>query len=302
MPASVAIPAAISAGSSIFGGLFGGNAAANAAKLQAQAAQKSADELKAQLAIVNPQIQSAADQARADAIAAARESGVNLTGAAGAAGQQLINAAGTANQYLNPDIQAGQGAITNLAQLMSPGGQLTQQFGMQQMVQNDPGYQFRMDQASKALQSSAAARGGALGGGALRSLSTLNQNLASSEMQNAFDRWNTQQGNLYSRLMGIGGMGMQAGTTAGSNLMNAYGQAGNWGVNAAGQAGNWLNQGTQYGGTAEQNAALNIANNTMGGYRTMADLMTGGAAAQQIDTGGLSVEPFSLLFRFAAPR
>src|SRR6516162_6463662 len=29
---------------------------------------------------------------------------------------------------------------------------------------------------------------------------------------------------------------------------------------------------------------------------------TGGAAAQQIETGGLSVEPFSLLFRFAAPR
>ena len=30
--------------------------------------------------------------------------------------------------------------------------------------------------------------------------------------------------------------------------------------------------------------------------------MTGGAAAQQIDTGGLSVDPFSLLFRVEAPR
>lgn len=45
----------------------------------------------------------------------------------------------------------------------------------------DPGVQFRMDAANKALQRSAAAKGGSLGGGQLRALSELNQGLASQE-------------------------------------------------------------------------------------------------------------------------
>jgi len=265
---------------------MGSNAASKAANLQYQAAQQAMKLIQGSLAPTNTGIQTAADQARADAVAAAGTAGTNLTGTAAAAGSNLIGAAGDANAFLNPYITAGQGAITNLAQLMAPGGALTQQFGLQQMQQNDPGYQFRIDAANKALQASAAAKGGALGGGALRSLQAQSQNLASSEMQNAFDRWNTQQNNLYSRLSGLGSMGLTAGTTAGANLMNANTTAGGWNVGAAGTAGNWLTQGTQYGGTAEQNAALNIANNTMSANRTMADLMTGGAAAQAAGTVG----------------
>ena len=280
MPAAVAIPSLIGAGTSLVGGLLGSNAASNAANLQYKASQDAMAQIKAALAGVTPGIQTAADQSKADALAAALTSGANLTGAAGTAGTNLVGAAGSANALLNPYIQGGTSAFQNLASLMQPGGQLTQQFGLQQMQQNDPGYQFRIDQANKALQASAAARGGALGGGALRSLQNQSQNLASSEMQNAYGRWQDQQTQLFNRLNTLGGAGLTAGNQAGANLMNAYGQAGNWNVNAAGTAGNWLNQGTQYGGTAEQNAASNIANTTMNAYRSIADLMTGGAAAQ----------------------
>jgi hypothetical protein len=52
----------------------------------------------------------------------------------------------------------------------------------------DPGVQFRIDAANKALERSAAAKGGSLGGGQLRALSTLNQGLASQEYGNAYNR------------------------------------------------------------------------------------------------------------------
>jgi hypothetical protein len=258
---------------------MGSRAAGQASQLQYAASQKAIQEFKDALARTNPQIQTAADQARADAIAAANTAGTGLTGAASTAGANLT---GAANTLFSPYAQAGQGAIQNLAQMMAPGGQLTQQFGLEQMQQNDPGYQFRIDMANRALQSSAAARGGALGGGALRSLQTQSQNLASSEMENAFGRWNTQQGNLFNRLNTLAGTGMQAG----QQILGANQQAGQWGVGAAGQAGDWLTQGTQYGGTAQQNAASNIAQNTMGAYKSIADLLTGGASAQAAGTMG----------------
>jgi hypothetical protein len=59
----------------------------------------------------------------------------------------------------------------------------------------DPGVQFRLDAANKALERSAAAKGGSLGGGQLRALSTLNQGLASQEYGNAFQR--QQQNRLF---------------------------------------------------------------------------------------------------------
>ena len=285
MPA-VAVPAAIGLGTSIFGGIMGSRAANKAGQLQYQAAQDAMKQMRDALAQTNPQIQSAADQAKADALAAAREAGVNLTGTAAAAGQGVTDAATRANQFLSPFVQAGGDAVTNLAQLMAPGGLLSQRFDLNAMQTMDPGYQFRIDMANKALQSSAAAKGGALGGGALRSLQSQSQNLASSEMQNAFDRWRAQNQDIFGRYNTMATMGMDASGRAGTNLMNAAQLAGGWNVGAGQQAGNWLTQGTQYGGTGQMNAANSIASNTMNTYRTIADLMTGGAAAQAAGTVG----------------
>ena len=276
MPAAVAAPligAGVQGVGSIVGGIKGSNAATNAANIQAQSAKAAMAQIQQALGQVTPGIQTAADQSKADALQAALTSGQNLTGAAATAGANLT---GAANSLFNPYVQAGQGAIQNLAGLMAPGGQLTQQFNASMMQQNDPGYAFRMQQAAKALQGSAAARGGALGGGTLSALQGQSQQLASNEYQNAFQRYTQNQNDIYNRLSGLANYGMQGG----QQILGANQQAGAWNYGAAGQAGNWLNQGTQYGGTAEQNAATNIANTTMNAYKSIADLMTGGAASQ----------------------
>jgi len=56
--------------------------------------------------------------------------------------------------------------------------------------QQDPGYAFRMSEGLKALDRTAAARGGLISGGALKAASRYGQDMASQEYQNAFNRYN----------------------------------------------------------------------------------------------------------------
>ena len=58
----------------------------------------------------------------------------------------------------------------------------------QQALDADPGYQFRLDQGTGALQNSAAARGVLNTGGTLTDLINYGQNAASQEYQNAYGR------------------------------------------------------------------------------------------------------------------
>lgn len=55
-------------------------------------------------------------------------------------------------------------------------------------VVNDPGYQFRSEEARKALQQSQAAQGLTRTGGSLKDLIGLSQDMASNEYQNAYNR------------------------------------------------------------------------------------------------------------------
>lgn len=56
--------------------------------------------------------------------------------------------------------------------------------------QQDPGYAFRMSEGLKALDRTAAARGGLISGGAMKAASRYGQDMASQEYQNAFNRYN----------------------------------------------------------------------------------------------------------------
>lgn len=93
-------------------------------------------------------------------------------------------------------------------------GSLLQQFGMDQF-QEDPGAQYRRDQAQQALERSMAAQGVTMGGGGYgsinpqvaRALEEQSQGIASQEYGQAFDRYNIGQQNVYNRLMGVAGMG-----------------------------------------------------------------------------------------------
>jgi len=97
-------------------------------------------------------------------------------------------------------------------------GSLLERFSMDDF-EEDPSYQFRQDEGNKALERAMAAQGVTLGGGgfggvnpqAARALQEQNQNLASQEYGNAYNRYNADQQNVYNRLMGVAGMGQ--GTT-----------------------------------------------------------------------------------------
>jgi hypothetical protein len=71
-------------------------------------------------------------------------------------------------------------------------------FGMADF-QKDPGYQFRMDEGLKAIDRSAAARGSLNSGATLKALTNYGQNLASSEYNNAYNRFNNDFSNAADR-------------------------------------------------------------------------------------------------------
>ena len=112
-------------------------------------------------------------------------------------------------------------------------GSLSRDFGMQDF-QQDPGYGFRMSEGLKALERSAAGRGGAASGAAMKGITQYGQNLASQEYQNAFNRYMANRQARLSPLQNL--MGMGAG--AASGLSNAAGQFGQVGGQSYGDIGN----------------------------------------------------------------
>ena len=78
------------------------------------------------------------------------------------------------------------------------GGRLGEMLGGQMYsgFEQDPGYQFRLQQGEQALNRSAAARGGRLGGAQLKALSDYSQGLASQEFGNFANRRQFEAGML----------------------------------------------------------------------------------------------------------
>jgi hypothetical protein len=90
-------------------------------------------------------------------------------------------------------------------------------FGMAQF-QTDPGYGFRFDQGQKALERSAAARGGLISGNTGGALQQFGQGMASQEYQNAFNRYQAERQSRLGPLQSLAGVGQTS--------VNALGQAG----------------------------------------------------------------------------
>lgn len=130
-------------------------------------------------------------------------------------------------------------------------GSLTDPFTVEDFYSYaDPGYAFRLQQGTQGLQNSAAAGSGALSGAALKDLLTFNQDYASTEYGNAFNRYQTQQGNIFSRLSDIAHLGQNAAAGVGSQGTALAGNAGQAISNAGSAsgagivgAGNALSQG-----------------------------------------------------------
>jgi hypothetical protein len=94
-------------------------------------------------------------------------------------------------------------------------------FGMNQF-QADPGYGFRLTEGMKALDRTAASRGGLLSGSTLKGAQRYGQDLASQEYQNAFNRYQTERAAQLNPLQSLAGLGQSAAGTL-TNATGVYG-------------------------------------------------------------------------------
>jgi hypothetical protein len=212
---------AIGAGTSILGGILGSKAAGQAAKQQGAAATNAAN--------------------------MALTTGQQALGTQAGATQQ-------ATQLAQPYTTAGAGAMGQLSSMLAPGGSLSKTWDQSFQAPSaadaaaTPGYQFALQQGQQALQRSAAAKGGLLSSGALKSLDQYSQGLASQTYQqtynNAFSNYqqnylqflNNQQ-NQYKMLSGVAGMGQQTSADLSRMLQAGAENTGRVGYGMSGQYG-----------------------------------------------------------------
>lgn len=201
---------------------------------------------------------------------------------------------------LNPYMQAGTGALGQMVGF-NPGSYKGDQFSFNGSstpyssekfnFEESPSYQFRKEQGMDGIQSGAAASGGLLSGATLKALNNHNSNLASQEFSNAhnqylqneqlsqgqhqqaFNNWQSQdnndysrymtdQNNQYSRLQNLVGMGQSAAAGVG---------------NAGMQTGQAVANNTMAGANAQAAGTVAAGNKTSNNFQSMLGL--GGMAA-----------------------
>ena len=113
-----------------------------------------------------------------------------------------------------------QAGITALNKLQSPEMQFTPFTA--DKFQTDPGYAFRLSEGLKTISRNAAARGGLLSGATLKAVGRYNQDLASQEYQNAYNRYNTDYNMKLGPLQTLAGYG-QGATNNLAGATSAYG-------------------------------------------------------------------------------
>jgi len=161
------------------------------------------------------------------------------------------------NEQQAPYREAGYASLSDIA-AMKP--YLQHQFDAKDFQEGiDPGYAFRLKMGQEQAMRQANLGGGALSGNALTGLQDYTQGQASQEYANAFNRYQTQRGNIYNTLASIAGLGQtslgqtgQASTTAGANIGQAISNAG------TAQAAGTIGSANAWGG-----ALTNTANNYM---------------------------------------
>lgn len=121
-------------------------------------------------------------------------------------------------------------------------GSLLKPFDMNDFQQLSPAYNFQKQQGTQGVLNAEAAGSGALSGSAYKDLLDYNQNLANTSFNNAFNQYQTQQGNIYQRLAGITQLGQAAAANTGQQGTALAGQAAQSATNvgsalAAGQVG-----------------------------------------------------------------
>lgn len=288
---------AASAGGSLAKGVMDNRAAKKAGELQSNAAGQVVDLVDQGLPGLQAGVQNAVTQGQAGVNEAASTAATDVGNATGAAATGVEQAAQTAQQgmagateqgnqvlrqvydeatgTMQPYVQLGNRAVTKLGDL-ADGPDF-------QFSEDDPSYQWRLQQGQQAIERSAAARGGLNSGGAMKALLRYGQGAASTEYQAAFDRFQQNRGQKFSMLSGLAGLGKSAGDSiigAGQNfgnqtnrnLVGAAEYNGSIGMQGADRAGAFRVGGAQYGGNARMNAAEYGGSIGMQGATTLGQL------------------------------
>lgn len=262
------VPALIGGVAAIGGAAIASSGAKSAANTQAQAAR---DAQAAQERMFEKQI--ALQEPFRQGGMTAQNRLMTLLGLNPNAGQPAVSGGGT-RQYQTPygtfTLPAGgygAGAPATNAQgiVVDPNspdfGKYARDFGTQDF-QQDPGYAFRLAEGQKAIERSAAARGGLQSGSALKAAARFGQDLGSQEYQNAFNRYQTNRSNQITPLFEL----MNTGIGAANNLTNAAGQQGQNQASNIYNAGNAMASGQVGSANAWGGAFGNIANSIGNAY------------------------------------
>jgi len=135
----------------------------------------------------------------------------------------------------------------------------------------DPGYSFRLSEGLKAMDQTAAARGGLMSGSALKAGQRYGQEMGSQEYQNAFNRYQINRGNVLGPLQGMLGIGQ-----------SATNQVGQYGSNYAANAGSTI----MSGGNARASGYMGPANAISGGVGQYVNQMNNQALMERFFGGG----------------
>lgn len=149
-------------------------------------------------------------------------------------------------------IGSSQGSIASPQTSTAGGyGSLLTPFTASYMQQYSPAYQFQLQQGQQGVLNQDASSQGALSGAALKDLMSFNQNYANTAFNNAFNQYQTQTGNTYSRLAGIAQLGQSAAAGVGQQGTALAGQAAQSATNiGTAEAGGAVGVSNALGGTA----------------------------------------------------
>lgn len=224
--------AAIPAAAALMGGIMGSNATEDAAQTQADAARDAA-RLNAQ----------SSDKANANTMALYQQT----------------------RQDTQPYRDASGVALGQLTQGTQSGGEFNKPFSFGASdFHADPGYQFSLDQAQKALQRTASSNGTLNSGGFGKAMSDYTLGSANQEYgdvyNRAYNQFNTDSSNRFNRLATIAGLGNGANSLSAMAGQNSSNTMANTSANSA-----MAQSQAAYGAGNAQSAGIIGSNNAMVG-------------------------------------
>ena len=245
--------AVIGGGAALAGGYLSANAAEDAAQMQANTA---AQQMALQKQIFDTQNAQQAPY-RAQGYNALNQIGTMLPGQ-----YQQYDAEG------NP-IGTGSGS-----------GYLTKEFTNLDLNNYlSPNYAFNLEQGQGGVRNLANSTGGLIGGNAIKGIQDYTMNFAGNSYTDAFNKFQTQRGNIYNTLAGIAGIGQTATNQTGANAANYGTNVANLATgSAAATAAGTVGAANAYSGGIQNAGNMYMLSNLLGQKGTISGY-TGGSSS-----------------------